>query len=213
MKEESVTPSQTVLPGSETEIAVVGALKAPENKDSSHLAKVRTWAKRSSSTNPALDLLKTAVVLFFALFVGTTAAKSLKLTLFGSKVTHVPVSVVIERIGVGTRTEVERIRENEAYQHQHRSKMVQVPSTLPVTGLSTTSTTAVTSGSTYVSGSSTSASSSTTTVSTTTSVTSTTEKVIPPKSPKEPKPAKVIPPKSPKEPKPAKVIPPKSPKQ
>jgi hypothetical protein len=82
MNEESVTPSQTVLPGSETEIVVVGALKAPENKDSSHLAKVRTWAKRSSSTNPALDLLKTAVVLFFCAFFGDHGGKVAQIDAF-----------------------------------------------------------------------------------------------------------------------------------
>ena len=188
-------------------------------------SKVHSWIRKSSTTSPSLDLIKTGSVLFLALFVGTSVATSMKLNFFTPKVrSHPSNSEVIQRAGVGTRVEARRTldRLNWEYLHRSRSISVQVPSTLPITGSTTSS---YSTGSTSSVGSTTTLYSAVPTTAATTSTSvpvpipaaasspTTVAKVVPPKSPKEPKAIKVVPPKSPKEPKAIKVVPPKSPKE
>ena len=190
-------------------------------------SKMRSWIRKSGTSSPSMDLMKTGAVLLLTLFIGTSAATSLKLTLFAPKIhsdattttnatnsanstnsTNSTSSGTIQRAGVGTRVEVQRSLAHLNGVNLHRSKtvVVQVPSTLPLTGSSTPSySTASTSPpvSTVPSYSSvpTTTAPTPSSVATTVPATSPTTlvKEVPPKSPKEPKPIKVIPPKSPKE--------------
>ena len=195
----------------------------PSNLDNAprsfYNSKVYSWIRRSTSTSPSLDLIKTGTVLLLALFVGTSVANSLKLTFFASR-THPSLSksAVIERLNVGTRVQVRRSLAYLNWEYLHRSKVIviQVPNTLPLTGSSTTMPHYNPAPVVATSGNPSSNTVPTTSVPMTTTSTAappqpttplptipptTQVKVIPPKSPKEPKPVKVIPPKSPKEPK------------